>query len=104
MSSIRRGLPAMMCSTDLVRRLSATGSAAALLAGVVLWGAAAQGAAAEEADAHTPAAGGGYELDVGQGKSQVLETPGAYTDLMVANPNVADVVPLTTHSVYVVGK
>ncbi len=47
---------------------------------------------------------GGYELDVAQGKSQVLQTPGNYTDLMVGDPKVADVVPLTTHSVYVVGK
>ena len=94
----------MMCSTGLVRRLSATGSAAALLAGLVLWGAAAQGAAAEEAEAHAPAGPGGYELDVGVGKSQVLETPGAYSDLMIGDPKIADVVPLTTHSVYVVGK
>jgi pilus assembly protein CpaC len=94
----------MMCSTDLIRRLSATGSAAALLAGVVLWGATAQSAAAENAEARAPAGVGGYELDVGVGKSQVLETPGSYTDLMVGDPKVADVVPLTTHSVYVVGK
>jgi len=94
----------MMCSTGLVRRLSATGSAAALLAGLVLWGVTAQSAAAEQADAQAPSKSGGYELDVGQGKSQVLETPGSYTDLMVANPAIADVVPLTTHSVYVVGK
>ena len=94
----------MMCSTGLVRRLSATGSAAALLAGLVLWGVSAQSAAAEQADGQAAAKSGGYELDVGQGKSQVLETPGSYTDLMVANPAIADVVPLTTHSVYVVGK
>jgi pilus assembly protein CpaC len=46
----------------------------------------------------------GYELDVAQGKSEVLQTPGVYTDLMIADPKVADVVPLTSHSVYVVGK
>ena len=37
-------------------------------------------------------------------KSQVLEVPGVYTDLMIADPKIADVVPLTPHSVYVVGK
>ncbi|MGH7024011.1 MAG: type II and III secretion system protein family protein, partial [Caulobacteraceae bacterium] len=47
---------------------------------------------------------GGYELDVAAGKSQVLQTPGTYTDLMVGDAKIADVVPLTTHSVYVVGK
>ncbi len=47
---------------------------------------------------------GGYQLEISQGKSQVLEVPAPYTDLMVADPKVADVVPLTSHSVYVVGK
>jgi pilus assembly protein CpaC len=67
---------------------------------------AASAAAAEGAPPPPPPGAGvnGYELDVGQGKSQVLETPGAYTDLMIGDPKVADVVPLTTHSVYVVGK
>ncbi len=45
-----------------------------------------------------------YQVDVGLGKSQVLETPGAYTDLMIADPKIADVVPISKHSVYVVGK
>jgi len=47
---------------------------------------------------------GGFELDVALNKSQILSVPGPYTDLMIANPAVADVVPLSTHSVYVVGK
>ncbi len=45
-----------------------------------------------------------YQVEIGQGKSQVLEVPGPYTDLMIADPKVADVVPLSDHSVYVVGK
>jgi len=58
--------------------------------------------------AYTPAraqagSAGGYELVVPAGKSEVLESP-TYTDLMVANPEIADVLPLSTHSVYVVGK
>lgn len=49
-------------------------------------------------------AGSSYELVVGMGKSQVLQLPEAYTDVMVADPKVADVLPLTSHSVYIVGK
>jgi pilus assembly protein CpaC len=49
-------------------------------------------------------AGAGSELVVGIGKSQVLEIPAPYTDLMIADPKVADVLPLSNHSVYVVGK
>lgn len=45
-----------------------------------------------------------FELDVGVGKSQVLELPAPYTDVMVADPRIADVLPLNPHSVYVVGK
>lgn len=44
------------------------------------------------------------ELVVGIGKSQVLEIPAPYTDLMIADPKVADVLPLSNRSVYVVGK
>jgi pilus assembly protein CpaC len=44
------------------------------------------------------------ELTVAAGKSTVLELPEAYTDVMVADPKIADVLPLNRHSVYVVGK
>ena len=44
------------------------------------------------------------EIVVGQGKSQVLELPTPYTDLMIAEPKIADVLPLSNRSVYVVGK
>ncbi|MGH6962944.1 MAG: type II and III secretion system protein family protein [Phenylobacterium sp.] len=44
------------------------------------------------------------EVVVAVGKSQVLELPEAYSDLMIADPKIADVLPLTNHSVYVVGK
>ena len=47
---------------------------------------------------------GRYEVTIPTGKSEVLQIPGRYTDLMVADPAVADVLPLTTTSVYVVGK
>lgn len=38
------------------------------------------------------------------GKSQVIELPGPYSDVMIANPKVADVMPLSARSIYVVGK
>lgn len=44
------------------------------------------------------------ELVVGVGKSRVIEFSDAYVDLMIADPKVADVLPLTPRSVYVVGK
>jgi len=49
-------------------------------------------------------AGSRYEIQIPAGKSEVLDVPEAYTDLMLADPTVADVLPLTTRSVYVVGK
>ena len=51
-----------------------------------------------------PGLGRNYELVVGAGKSEVLELPEPYTDLMIADPKIADVLPLNRHSVYVVGK
>lgn len=87
----------MKCTGGAGRRLGLAACAATLFAGALTWGAVAQ--AADMRDG-----AGAYELDVGAGKSQVLETPGLYTDLMVGDPKIADVVPLTKHSVYVVGK
>jgi pilus assembly protein CpaC len=45
-----------------------------------------------------------YEVVVAAGKSQVLQLPTPYSDLMIADPKVADVLPLTSRSVYVIGK
>jgi pilus assembly protein CpaC len=44
------------------------------------------------------------EVVVPVGKSQVIELPEPYTDIMIAEPKIADVLPLTSRSVYVVGK
>ena len=44
------------------------------------------------------------ELVVPAGQSEVLDVGATYTDLMIANPDVADVLPLSNHSIYVVGK
>jgi len=92
----------MKCSTDPARRPGRR--AALLLASALIWGAMATAASAQAAPPPGTAGVGSYELDVGAGKSQVLQTPGLYTDLMVGDPKIADVVPLTNHSVYVVGK
>lgn len=44
------------------------------------------------------------EVVVSAGKSEVIQLPNAYTDLLIADPKIADVLPLNTHSVYIVGK
>jgi pilus assembly protein CpaC len=44
------------------------------------------------------------EVIVAAGKSQVIELPERFTDVMIADPGIVDVLPLTTRSVYVVGK
>lgn len=44
------------------------------------------------------------EVVVAAGKSRVIQLPDRFVDLMIADPKIADVLPLTSHSVYVVGK
>jgi len=44
------------------------------------------------------------EVIVAAGKSQVIELPERFSDVMIADPAIVDVLPLTTRSVYVVGK
>ena len=58
-------------------------------------------AAAEDTSSQVETA---YQVQIATGKSQVLDVPAPYADLMIADPKVADVVPLTPSSVYVVGK
>jgi pilus assembly protein CpaC len=82
---------------SLVGRTAATLAAIALCAGLAM----------SARDAHAqddPVGGPSYEVVVSQGKSQVLQLPEAYSDVMIADPKIADVLPLTTHSVYIVGK
>ena len=45
-----------------------------------------------------------YEVVIGVGKSQVIQLPTPYTDVMIADPKIADILPLNTRSLYVVGK
>ena len=44
------------------------------------------------------------ELIVAAGQSEVLDVGARYTDLMIADPEIADVLPLSDRSIYVVGK
>ena len=71
------------------------------------WGAAACAAAllmcAAPAIAQAPAAQHA-EAVVSVGKSQVIQLPVEYRDLLIAEPKVADVLPLNSRSVYVIGK
>ncbi len=59
--------------------------------------------AAEVAPPATMAAAMRQEVSVTAGKSTVIELPGNYADLMIADQKVADVLPLGPHSIYVVG-
>ena len=43
-------------------------------------------------------------ISIAVGKSKLVELPGAYSDVMIADPKIADILPLNSHSVYVVGK
>jgi len=44
------------------------------------------------------------EVVVAAGQSEVIQLPDAYEDLLIADPEIADVLPLNRRSVYVVGK
>lgn len=81
----------------------ARGAVLALLLGA-LAGATAMVPRAAAQGGRTDGVGATYQVEIGVGKSQVLEVPGPYTDLMVADPKVADVLPLSSDSIYVVGK
>ena len=75
-------------------------SGVALAAGLLLAGAALTPALAQaDAESSRPA-----QAVIGVGKSQVVELPIPYTEVMIADPKIADVLPLTSRSVYVVGK
>ncbi|MFL6732810.1 MAG: pilus assembly protein N-terminal domain-containing protein, partial [Sphingomicrobium sp.] len=63
-------------------------------------------AAAQPALAQVSVAEGVHagELDVPINKSQVLRTDRAYSKALIGNPEIADVLPLTDNSIYVLGK
>jgi pilus assembly protein CpaC len=76
--------------------------ACALALGVGATAAGPNAARAQDAVGVTP--GALSEVTVAAGKSRVIELPERYASLMIADPKTADVLPLSTHSVYVVGK
>src|SRR5438874_10556949 len=41
---------------------------------------------------------------IGVGKSRLVELPAPYTDVMIGDPKIADILPLNQHSIYIVGK
>jgi len=41
---------------------------------------------------------------IGMGKSKLVELPYPYSDVMIADPKIADILPLNNRSIYVVGK
>src|SRR6185437_2888111 len=43
-------------------------------------------------------------LALAVGKSRLVELPSAYSDVMIGDPKIADIVPINNHSVYVVGR
>jgi pilus assembly protein CpaC len=83
------------------RKLATASLAAAFLA------VAAVPVASTPADAQTRQlrlAGGQAQVSVVQRTSQTLRTDQAFTDVVVADPDIADAVPLTDRSIYVLGK
>lgn len=48
--------------------------------------------------------GAAAPIVIGVGKSKLVELPSAYSDVMVGDPKIADILPLNQHSVYIVGK
>src|SRR4051794_18665596 len=74
---------------------------AALAAAGVAALAVAQPAAAQISVAEGVHAG---ELDVPVNKSQVIRADRPYSKALIGNPDIADVLPLTNNSLYVLGK
>jgi pilus assembly protein CpaC len=92
---IERGDNRMTLKANPAQWLRRAAIALAGLAALTIGGSGA--AVAQSAD-------GRYELVIPAGQSEVLEVPEEFSDLMLANPEIADVLPLTTTSVYIVGK
>ncbi|HEV2365707.1 MAG TPA: type II and III secretion system protein family protein [Caulobacteraceae bacterium] len=87
---ITRPRPLLAVALTAALALGATGAALAQDAGVT--------------PASAPDNPASFEVVVGVGKSQVIELPTTYKDVMIADPKTADILPLNAHSIYVVGK
>ena len=70
---------------------------ASILLALALCGVAGNSSAAESDTGAAP-------MVIGVGKSKLVELPGAYSDVMIGDPKIADILPLNQHSVYIVGK
>lgn len=90
----------MSMATATAARLGA--AAAALGLALLLYAGSAAPAAAQVAGVGDPRAGAVMTVPVN--KSQVLKLDRAYAKAMIGNPEVADLMPLTLNSVYVLGK
>ncbi|MGZ3274206.1 MAG: type II and III secretion system protein family protein [Caulobacteraceae bacterium] len=96
--------------TDMMRNSTSSkkGPAAPALLAAALFLAAgaaiAPQALAQGAAPQAPAMPKPTEVTIAAGKSQVVQFGDDYTDIMVADPKIADVLPLNSRSIYVVGK
>ncbi len=78
-------------------------AAICLLAAALLPGGQALGQAKANIEVQSAAQHGG-EFEVAINKSQILRLDVPFTDLLVGNAKIADVVPLTNRTIYVLGK
>jgi len=63
------------------------------------------GGASLAADAPVTVSGAPADsFTLAMGKSRLVELPSTYSDVMIGDPKIADIVPLNNHSVYVVGR
>ncbi len=63
------------------------------------------GGASLAADAPASVSGASSDsFTLAAGKSRLIELPSAYSDVMIGDPKIADIVPINNHSVYVVGR
>jgi pilus assembly protein CpaC len=74
------------------------GAIAACAMGLCFAGIVTPVAAAASSNGHT------QEIVIGVGKSRLVNLPAPYADVMIADPKIADILPLNRRSIYVVGK
>ncbi|HWU25462.1 MAG TPA: pilus assembly protein N-terminal domain-containing protein, partial [Rhizomicrobium sp.] len=73
-------------------------------AGLLLALAPADAVARHKVAAAQPLAESGQQIVIGVGKSKLVNLPFSYSGVMIADPKVADILPLSHRSVYIVGK
>jgi pilus assembly protein CpaC len=93
-----------MRSTSIISRAQRLLRASLTAAVVALAAAPLASAPAEAQTRQLRLAGGQAQVQVVQRTSQTLRTDNAFTDVVVADPDVADAVPLTDRSIYILGK